>query len=1511
MGLMRLLNSWRNRWRGRGGRRPLGSANPRRKCELEKCEPRQLFDADPIRIGVVYTEGDTGADHHGDTFEVTFRGGAPGTQLNRLVIDGDHFAQGLSFGDMIFDTVKGGLGADEAIPFRVISANGIGSVRATVEDGSSKLVLDFQGFEAGEKLVFEIDVDEIQQFDPNETNLSRINEGIDPIASGVEFQGSHLTGTFSAPHYYDVSGTGEFRNLYDAIFAGTGLEQGPTNPNGLPADDKNGLRDRTTGGLCRLEQKPLPIAIGGTVFVDPNLDLVRQPGELGLGGVTLSLWKNTNGVYVDTGLRAQTDANGAYKFGFDLKLDPGVYQVRETQPSGYFSVGAAPGTVNGTRTGSAVQGNPDVLTEIAIPLGGSEGREYNFAEALPSKLSGYVYVDANNNGIRDAGEVGLKNVPIRIIPVTSIAPQSEILVRTNDSGYYEGSGLAPGTYRIVETEQPAGYFDGIDRAGTINGQTVGFAINPGDQIHDIRLGGGQTGIDYDFGETPPGSLRGKVKVTNRDGDCDGPGSRGLANVVIHLVCEDGTILATTRTNANGEYEFTNLLARTYAIVEEQPTGLFDGDDHVGTIDGVLVGRAEGRDVISGIDLLPGQNGINYDFCESEPSSLSGFVYHDQNLNGRRDGAEQIIAGVTVALVDANGLTIATKQTGADGAYSFANIPAGVYRIVETQPSGWLQGPVNPGRIAGNIVGVAGADVISQIDVKWGDHGEEYDFGEILPGGISGKVYADRNRDCVHDEDEPLLEGVTIRLLDSSGRQIAQTITDAQGQYRFQNLPPGEYTLAEDQPEGYLQGSQMAGSGGGDASQPDRISKILVGSGMSLVNYDFCEIEPSSISGRVFVDQIRNSIYNAGEPTLSGVRITLYDSAGHLVAETLTDSDGYYRFEGLTPGTYLVREDQPSGYFHGGQTVGTGSGDASVDDVISQIVVEGGDQLFDYNFFELAPSSLAGVVFRDGDVFVTLNGQLPSNYLSLRDGILKPGDLRIAGVTLELRDSVTGRPIMGSEALPGYYGAGPIRAVTDSQGRYEFRGLRGGSYAILEVQPEGYFDGIDRPGTALGLAINPNTTGASGAELPFLLAGVPLRNDAILQIQLGYGFDAIDYNFSELQATPQFVPSPLPQQVPFAPSLNPPIFVQPLAPTTPPFPQILRRQDEEFYGGTPIQPTWHLSVINAGKPRGNYRNFRVENAARTKRPYLLDHLRWDSSSFRDGHWHLPSAKLDQETPVAKGVLPEFGHAAAVPLAGDFNGDGASELALFVDGEWFIDMNGNHEWDDNDLWASLGGRGDQPVVGDWDGDGKSDIGIFGPQWPKDWLALSAEPGLPDPENRPTLRPKNLPPEPEEATDGERWLQLSSEGDRTADLIDHVFVFGEGQEKAIVGDWNGDGIDSIGVFKDGKWRLDEDGDGKLSENDLVAQFGEKGDIPLVGDFDGDGLDDLAVFRAGEVIIDSNGNRKIDPADKRILIGSPGDTPVVGDFDADGIDEVAVYRHGQAPPADRVTRRQGDDPK
>jgi serine-aspartate repeat-containing protein C/D/E len=549
---------------------------------------------------------------------------------------------------------------------------------------------------------------------------------------------------------------------------------------------------------------------------------------------------------------------------------------------------------------------------------------------------------------------------------------------------------------------------------------------------------------------------------------------------------------------------------------------------------------------------------------------------------------------------------------------------------------------------------------------------------------------------------------------------------------------------------------------------------------------------------------------------------------------------------------------------------------------------------DYNFFELPPGSISGYVFVDGPPLQTVDGSPPANWMDLRDGQRTAVSRPIAGVVMELRHGLNGEPISADQALPGAYADGPIRVVTDAQGYYVFHSLPRGNYAVYQVHPDGYVDGIDTPGTTSGIAFNGDTEFLRG--LIERLAKDP-AGDAIVQIPLGAGAHSLENNFSEILVERILVP-------PVPPPPAPPVW-QPAAWVVPPavpwlfgplgLPPVIPSIPVYGASGEPTL-TWHLSVVDGGMPRGNAPDIDL-NQGRWRTISYLQHTQWISVALNRGYWSLPSSLVSMATEEGEGL--SFGIPGGIPLSGDWNGDGISQLGVFKDGHWFLDFNGNGRWDEGDLWAKLGGEGDLPIVGDWNGDGKDDIGIFGPQWEGDERAIEAEPGLPTAQNvyrrrlTPThSTPKNLPPEPDEATDGHRVLKRTAHGDPRVDVIDHVFRFGVQGDRPVVGDWNGDGIRTIGIFRGGSWYLDIDGDGRFTERDVKANFGQPGDRPVVGDWNGDGIDQIGVFRQGMWYLDTNGNRELDAHDEVFRLGESGDLPVVGDWNGDGVDQPAVYR-------------------
>ncbi|MBT8200845.1 MAG: hypothetical protein KJO36_10035 [Acidimicrobiia bacterium] len=109
-------------------------------------------------------------------------------------------------------------------------------------------------------------------------------------------------------------------------------------------------------------------------------------------------------------------------------------------------------------------------------------------------------------------------------------------------------------------------------------------------------------------------------------------------------------------------------------------------------------------------------------------------------------------------------------------------------------------------------------------------------------------------------------------------------------------------------------------------------------------------------------------------------------------------------------------------------------------------------------------------------------------------------------------------------------------------------------------------------------------------------------------------------------------------------------------------------------------------------------------------------------------------------------------------------------------------------------------------------------------------------------------------------------------------------------VVGDWNGDGFATPGIFRDGTWYLSNSLEGVSAE--LVFDFGQPGDIPVVGDWNGDGRDTVGVFRAGVWMLRNQNTPGAH--DIRFVFGDGGDTPVVGDWSGDNIDNPGIVRNG-----------------
>ena len=158
------------------------------------------------------------------------------------------------------------------------------------------------------------------------------------------------------------------------------------------------------------------------------------------------------------------------------------------------------------------------------------------------------------------------------------------------------------------------------------------------------------------------------------------GEAGVAGVTVRLLdAGSNAVMASTTTNASGNYLFNNLNAGNYKVEVVKPAGYFVTKQNA-SADGVDsdIGSADGR--TAAISLATGENNTTVDAGLYRKGSIGDKVWADFDKDGIQDVGEEGIAGIKVALLNAANVTIATTTTNSNGNYSFGNLDPGTYSL---------------------------------------------------------------------------------------------------------------------------------------------------------------------------------------------------------------------------------------------------------------------------------------------------------------------------------------------------------------------------------------------------------------------------------------------------------------------------------------------------------------------------------------------------------------------------------------------------------------------------------------------------------------------------------------------------------------------------------------------------------------------------------------------------------------------------------------------------------------
>ncbi len=697
------------------------------------------------------------------------------------------------------------------------------------------------------------------------------------------------------------------------------------------------------------EPQPQPVIIqlnkaklGDFVWSDTDADGIQDAGEVGVNNVVVELYDGAGNLIASTttGDDFSTAAveQGYYQF---VGLAAGDYRVKFYPPSGTFLTtqdAFANGQDAADSDASAVTGFSQLVTLAA----GQSNQTIDAGLIAPSSISGFVYCDDNNDGIKQGTESGIGGVEVRLSGTDDLGNVVNAVFFTNPDGSYSFTGLRPGTYAVTEFVQPAGKLDGKDTAGNTPGSVAGNEV-----ISNIVLGAAQSSVNNNFGELRPVGIDIEKFVQGCFVVPGGDGGEGLTPGFWKTHSEFGpaplsgwpetgysptqsyeaifgvnvtgapSLLDALGTNGGGE---SALLRHSAAALLNAANPnvdyAFTAAEVISMTQAALANPAT---IEATKDLFATQNELGADL--STPAGGSTVVktdWFDADLPGQgpvipvggtalfkyevRNTGETELSNVEVTDNRIANLSFTGGDTDNDGKLDTNEV--WTYTAQETV----VAGPeyVNVGKATGTD---AAGRTVQDTDAA------HYTI-PALTAAIGDRVFEDRNANGVQDAGELGLAMVTVQLKDTAGNVLRTQQTDSNGNYLF-DVTPGTYVIGIVKPVGYEVSPKDAG--GNDNADSDISTStlmsdpVVISAGEQNLSVDAGLFRKASIGDKVFLDCDMDGKQDSGEPGVAGVTVHLKNSSGTIVSTTTTNAMGEYSFTGLNPGTYSVQFVKLAGY----------------------------------------------------------------------------------------------------------------------------------------------------------------------------------------------------------------------------------------------------------------------------------------------------------------------------------------------------------------------------------------------------------------------------------------------------------------------------------------------------------------------------------------------------------------------------------------------------------------------
>ncbi|HDI6370974.1 TPA: carboxypeptidase regulatory-like domain-containing protein, partial [Staphylococcus aureus] len=512
------------------------------------------------------------------------------------------------------------------------------------------------------------------------------------------------------------------------------------------------------------------------------------------------------------------------------------------------------------------------------------------------KIGNYVWEDTNKNGVQELGEKGVGNVTVTVFDNNTNTKVGEAV--TKEDGSYLIPNLPNGDYRVEFSNLPKGYEVTPSKQGNneeldSNGLSSVITVN------------GKDNLSADLGIYKPKYNLGDYvwEDTNKNGIQD-QDEKSISGVTVTLKDENGNVLKTVTTDADGKYKFTDLDNGNYKVEFTTPEGytpttVTSGSDIEKDSNGLTT-----TGVINGADNMTLDSG----FYKTPKYNLGNYVWEDTNKDGKQDSTEKGISGVTVTLKNENGEVLQTTKTDKDGKYQFTGLENGTYKVEFETPSGYTPTQVGSGTDEGiDSNGTSTTGVIKDKDndtIDSGFYKPTYNLGDY--------VWEDTNKNGVQDKDEKGISGVTVTLKDENDKVLKTVTTDENGKYQFTDLNNGTYKVEFETPSGYTPTSVTSGNDTEKDSNGLTTTGVIKDADNMTLDSGFYKTPKYSLGDYVWYDSNKDGKQDSTEKGIKDVKVTLLNEKGEVIGTTKTDENGKYRFDNLDSGKYKVIFEKPAG-----------------------------------------------------------------------------------------------------------------------------------------------------------------------------------------------------------------------------------------------------------------------------------------------------------------------------------------------------------------------------------------------------------------------------------------------------------------------------------------------------------------------------------------------------------------------------------------------------------------------